>query len=806
MKRYLLLAALGVAFFPLQFDVKNLVDKLTAYSLQFPQEKIFIHFDKPTYSTGETMWFKAYLVDAFSNAPVSISNIIHVELLSSDLKILDKKMLRIENGGTSGDFLLPDSISPGNYHVRAYTNWMQNFDDAFLFRQSFRVLKTQTEEEYVNPILKATLNFFPEGGDLVDGIPSIVAMKATDQFGRGLKLKGSLVGPTGSLSDLETDERGMGALIYTPQKGQKATAQFTFEGRVYEFDLPQSKADGYAFRVLNNYESPKITLTVTGNTPLAGSGLIAHHKGEVFYSVVNQSDENAFAVRLDRKDFPAGVSHITFFDPEGRPRAERLIYANYPIQNEIKLRKGSSYDTRSLVSLGLSVSDTANGIVPSNLSISITPRDLVNVDQAKSIVEYLHLTSDIVGKVEDPGYYMQLNESSFKSLDLLMMTQGWRRFKWEEVMQFDGEFAPDYWAEDGITFKGQVFDFYNRDLPRQSQISLSVLDGNLGFIQGETDELGRFFFSGNEFNDSTNLMFQAKRKLKKKGKTRNDVYITINETTSPILQGDFYQSPPVFRLKKQEDYLTEKLKIERANRAFNFDKDAILLDEVSVTGVKEIRNDPFESPFKIYDQPTSRVVADSVMRGVAMINIYDLLRRVPGVRIIGSFPNQGIQIGGPSSVNSGTQPLIILDGVNVGTDALNTIPPTMVSHVDVLDRAEAAIYGSQGANGVVAIYTKSGMGVKETGPKNMGILNHSHPGYSRVREFFTPNYAEPKAEHAKPDYRTTLYWNPTIITEGEGMSELEFYSSDQKGTFDILIQGITAEGVPVFARDSLKVE
>ncbi|MEP1034100.1 TonB-dependent receptor plug domain-containing protein [Ekhidna sp.] len=809
MKRYLLLAALGVASIPLQFDIDDVVKKLTSHSLKYPQEKIFIHFDKPNYSTGETVWFKTYLVDAFSNEPITLSKVIYVELFNSKMELVDQKMLRVDNGGAAGDILLPESLTPGKYHIRAYTNWMRNFDQAFYYRHSFRILKTQTEEEYIKPEVQPMLSFFPEGGDLVNNVSSIVAIKATDQFGKGIGVKGKMMDESGnSITTLETDGKGMGALIFTPKSDQKVKASITFNEETYDFDLPEVKKNGYALRVINNFQSEKITITVTSeNKPLANSGLIAHHSGEVFYSVINQSSNDAFAVRLDRKDFPAGICHITFFDPNGIPQAERLVYANYPKTRDIELSKNAVYDKRSLVSLSLNVKDTLIGDVPSNLSISITPRDLVKyTDDGENIINYLQLTSDLVGEIEQPAQYMRVDKHSFRSLDLLLLTQGWRRFKWEDVLNYDEADKPKHWSEDGIIFSGQVVDYYNRELPRESQISLSILDNDLGFVQGETDDQGSFFFTGNDFYDSTDLLFQAQRKLKRKEKLRNDVYISLDEKSQPDFDESYFNNYPIFKLKKQETYLAEKEKMEKIERAFNFDKDAIMLDAVQVTGVKEIRNDPFMSPFKVYGEPTNRVVADSIMRGVALISIYDLFRRIPGVRVFGSFPNQSIQIGGPGSINSSTDPLYLLDGINISVEAVNSITPSSISHIDVLNRADAAIYGSQGANGVVAIYTKSGFGLADTGPKDMGILNHSHPGYSKVREFFSPNYAKPIDEHAKPDFRTTLYWNPTIITGGGKAAPVSFYSSDQTGTFDIIVQGITVDGAPVFLKDSLVVE
>lgn len=808
MKRYLLLALVGLSFLPVNPNIQEIVEKLTNYSLKFPQEKIFVHFDKPTYSTGETIWFKAYLVDAFSNEPITLSNVIHVELLDDELNLLDYKILKVDKGGAPGDFKIADSLPPGEYHVRAYTNWMRNFEEGFYYRKTIKVLKTFVDEEEMEVSVSPRISFFPEGGELVDGLASIVAVKATDQFGNGIEVAGKIINQAGSeVTTFATDELGMGAMLLTPDVNDKFVSTVTFEEETYEVNLPRVLDSGYNLRVINRYESDEVTIIVNAkNVPVEGSGLLAHHSGEVFYSVENKGGDEGFAVRLNRKAFPAGVCHVTFFDPGGVPRAERLVYANYPESKSIRLNKDKEiYSERSKVQLKLEVMDSLNNNVATNLSLSITPQSIIQQpENGENIINYLMLTSDLIGHVNQPAYYLKQTKESYQSLDLLMMTQGWRRFRWEEVLNFK-ESEPAFWAEDGIVFSGQVVDYYDRDNPRKSQVSLSILN-SLGFVQGETDENGRFFFSGNDFYDSTSMVFQAKRNLKKEGKYRNDVYIKLDQQKPPVINQTHFHFSPLQKQGNEEEYLDEKKKIEKIDRAFNFDKDAIMLNEVEVRGIKELSNDPFESPFKVYGEPSNRVVVDSVMRGGAFINIYDIFRRIPGVQVVGSFPNQSILIGGFGSVNSSTSPLYLFDGVNITEETLRTISPSSISHVDVLKGADAAIYGAQGANGVVAIFTKSGMGLKDTGPKDMGILSHNHPGYSAVREFFTPDYSEPSDKHAKPDFRTTLYWNPSILVEGQNPSIMEFYTSDQNGNFDIVVQGITVDGTPVFLMDTLSVK
>jgi hypothetical protein len=166
-------------------------------------EKVYVHTDRDYYATGEDMWFKAYLVNGLSNYPTFSSNNLYVELVSPEAKIMSREILRLDNGMGTGDFKLTDSIPEGTYHLRAYTNWMRNFGDNFIFDKQIIIHSVpgvkpanprvkgvgkrakSTEVEAVNIAETYKINFFPEGGSLIDGVASIVGFKAEDALGKG---------------------------------------------------------------------------------------------------------------------------------------------------------------------------------------------------------------------------------------------------------------------------------------------------------------------------------------------------------------------------------------------------------------------------------------------------------------------------------------------------------------------------------------------------------------------------------------------------------------------------------------------
>jgi hypothetical protein len=788
--------------------VDQIPEKLIEYTKKYPHEKIYIHFDKPYYSTGDDIWFKAYLVDATYFLPSGISNVIHVELIDPSGRIMDQKMLKSENGGAPGEFKLPDAIEPGKYTIRAYTNWMRNFDPLFFYRKSFQVLKTQISEGTEERVIyePMDLQFFPEGGELISGINSIVAFKATDASGASLDVRGIVVdNADNEIATIETSNLGMGRLLMTPEPDQTYRAKVTIEGKDFVFDLPEVKPSGFAIKVLNNHKSSKITVGVNASdASLEGGMLLAHQNGRVFFTAVANTQNSSFGVRIDRSDFPEGICHLTFFDASVVPRSERLVYANLPsVYSEILLDGiSTTYSKRSKISLSLTLKDTSEVPLRGNFSMAITPQEIIKYPEfEENIISYLMLQSDLQGYIEQPSFYLNDTKESFLALDILMLTQGWRRFKWDDVL--GSEIPIEHFVENGITISGRMVDYYNQEKPRQGIISMSILNDQFNLFTGETLEDGTFFFTGNDFTDSTDIVLQGKREVGKKGKTKDDVNILIDSWEKPQLFSDILTRYPIYFYPTTEDYLAQQEKIEQINQAFNFDPEAIMLDAVEIIGRNEKKEAILRPSGQIYNTPDSRIVADS-LNTAGFITVFDLIRRLPGVQVRGSFPEFEVIVRGAFSIQGGSQPLFLLDGVPVDLETYVSLNPQDVMYADVLSGARAAIYGAQGGNGVIALYTKPGS--YQAYQRKKGTVNFTHPGYALIREFYIPNYDTAMDIHAKPDIRSTFYWNPEVLIDSTGVASIEFYSSDQEGTFDIRIEGITQYGEPVVKQATLEVD
>ena len=470
---------------------------------------------------------------------------------------------------------------------------------------------------------------------------------------------------------------------------------------------------------------------------------------------------------------------------------------------------------RDFTQLNLQLNQEGNPINRiANLSMAVTDMDIVNHNpEGINIKSYLLLQSDLKGKIENPGFYFKDDKRSTKLiLDLLMMTQGWRRFSWQSVMAGEG---PDLnrIPEDGFTFSGRITKLDNTKKPIKASVTLSTMTGEMTLSQFTTDDDGYFRFAGYQLDDTTQIVIQANEykepkneKQAKKGKTKGSKYVSIvlENRDFPTFQDSYlpYIQAPSSDLV--ERYLKEKAKINKIDS--NYRQWIIDLDEITISARRKKESQPFAVASNFYSNPDQRFVLDSLgMRATNFRNIYDFLNgRVPGVEVRGSFPQQYAIIRGISSIRLTNEAQVVVDGVPVSQSLANLLSMNNVDYIDVLKGSRAAIFGADANNGVIAVYTKRGGDGRPEQPR-VGIVNFDHPGFYKARTFFTPSYEVEKQEHIKPDFRTTLFWAPTIETNEEGKASISFYTCDKGGQYEVFVEGMTAEGTPVMGYTILDV-
>ncbi|SFV28462.1 MG2 domain-containing protein [Thermoflavifilum thermophilum] len=775
---------------------ERILQALHQFHQQYPQEKVYVQLDKDYYAAGETIWFKAYVT--LNRTPTPLSTNLYVELINARGEIVKRDILPIEHGGAAGDFELSDQTPPGAYRIRAYTAWMLNFDHAFLFHKDIRIfpalargqsipdsLVQQAASVHATTQLHYSVKFLPEGGDLVVGVPSVVAFAAVDENGLPINVDGKVMDDQGhQVATLHSLHDGMGSFTLTPQPGRLYRAVFTqSNGAVQSFDLPRARPEGIVLHVLNSYTVPsRIFFNVMRSEQHKERynhlKIVAQmEEVPVFMADIN-FDEGLSGGMIPTDRLPSGVLHITVFDTTATPLAERLVFVSQPDELHLKLTTDELHNNpRSLNLWQLSAPDAVNG----HFSISITDADaLLSFPDENNILSYTLLNSDIKGYIYHPGWYFRNTDTAtLKALDLVMLTHGWRRFAWEKILQ--NQFpAIRYPAENAnLVIKGQAYAMNGGSV---NMIIRVPADTQTFFVSAPVNNLGEFMVTGLKFHDTAQVFFQ--------GQTGKDQYSSANIHLSGSFTDNLAQIPlesplypPVIRDKQQLiQFLTAANERNRINRMMI--SRSILLQSVTITGEKKTAAQKLDEEYTSgMFRGGDAVSFDLTQEHAAYLNIFQYLQgRVAGLSITGDLND-------PVITWRGGRPALYLDEMPVDAQTLSSINVNDIALVKVF--RPPFMGGFNGANGAIAVYTKKGGGSSTTG----GLARDKKVGYTLVKQFYSPDYGVTNPNNDLPDQRITLYWNPDLQSDSlGGPAKIRFYNNDFTRRYHVVIEGMDDRG------------
>jgi hypothetical protein len=776
---------------PLVERIEQYLQKLRT---EYGAEKLYLHLDKPYYSAGETIWLKAYLQDASQTKPVSGSQVIYVDLISTSGKPAQRLVLKSEGGKAASSITLPDSLATGTYRLTAYTNWMRNFGEVSFYHREVQIFNPadQVKEETTKATTqqKIDLQFFPEGGDLVTGLPSKVAFKAIDPQGQGVTIQGTLYDQDGSkVQAVKSAHLGMGVFELTPEQGKRYFLKVPFSnGTVIDYPLPVAKAEGYSLAVDEVSDKNQIRIQVQTNVPNAKPLLLTGiSQNQLLFTETINWQGNKLGVNVPKDKFPTGIVHFTLSETSGEPLAERLAFVNHNDQLQLAIHTNQqTYGTREKVTMEITAKNAKGQPVATDFSLAVTDDELVKpAVNTPGIVSHLLLTSDLKGYVEEPNYYFtDVSPEKQQALRYLMMTQGWRRFGWQQMI--DGQLPQLSFAkETDLTIRGKLLTTKGKPVAN-GEVILYLKDQHQTFIVEETNEQGEFAFEGFNFSDTVSLVIQG---TDSRGR-RDQVEVVMDEKKYVPAQPQIpVPGAEMLLASTSKEYITaSSQQINSIDEAQSLTLGDIVLKDIVVESKAHI-----EEPFRLHNQ------ADVVLRGNQLPvapsgNILEVLQgRVAGLQIQRRGFNDF-----RATIRGQGQPLYLIDGVPVDASAMGAISAFDVDRIEVIKNAAgSAIYGGRASGGVIAVYTKRGGNtyeeIDETGKKF--IIIHRAGGFAKTRQFYSPKY-DGTADTKLPDLRTTLYWNPNVKTDANGKALLTFYTADRNTKYRAILEGVSPEGTP----------
>lgn len=763
--------------------IEKLLKQLVKLTENYPQEKIHLHFDKPYYAIGEDIWFKAYLVTAEKNEPSQLSNVLYVDLINQKNKIVSSVKLEVLNGFANGNINLTDSLGSGTYRMRAYTNYMRNYDSSFFFEKTIEignVLDKPTASTDKAKKIDLSLMFFPEGGNLVNGLRSKVGVKALTVNGLGANLAGYIVNKNDEkVAEFITEHAGMGVFAFTPLAGEKYTATLKQEdGTLKQFDMPKVQENGYVFAV--NQLEGEIKLRISASASLIdGKDLyvVAQSNGKPYTSFPIKADNSNITATLKSNTFPTGIVQFTLFDSNLNPAAERLIFVNNNDALNINLTNTSIENiVKKKSSFKLAVTDFNNNLVDGNFSVSVTDMDKVpyNEDDETTILSNLLLTSDLKGYVAQPNYYFNTqNEDRVKHLDNLLLTQGWRRFVWKDIVT-QTEPNITFRPEQSLEITGKINNLNEKPLTNAKVSLVSTTPGLFLKLDTITDIKGNFVFDRLEIPTGASFILQATDSKKNK-----DVKIRVNNLPS-VTPYDF-----IGQAIDIKPFLDNTKKMFEELVKYNMLNGSILLNAV------EVKSNRVERP--LLNVPNSanasgaadQVISEKMLEGA--INIYSPFLKTTGVIIKNGilYRNRG-----RTSIATANPPmLLIVDGIQMPSDFISNINPADVAGIEVLtSNYNLTVLGPDATGGAVYITTKKGTpGAAE---KATNTARVSKVAFALAKEFYVPDYDDPKTNTQLQDLRTTIYWNPKVLTNDKGEAVFSFFNAGTPSTYKITIEGM----------------
>lgn len=787
---------------------ERIVGKLKEYNTILPQEKVFLHLDKPYYSPGDTLWFKGYLVDAMNHLPDSASKVLYVDLTDEAKgQLLFSRILRVNEGFTHGQIELPDTLKEGIYTVRSYTNWMRNFPEALYFKKDFRIIRDVNKSYDDGRLSKlarvAELQFFPEGGNLIAGINGRVAFKAANVAGNGIETQGYLLNSKkDTIIIFSTRHLGMGYFGFTPVAGETYSALIKNKDKsITSFSFPEVKPQGYAMGVDNLTKKDEIRIFVSNNIIDKNDAvLVAHQHGVIHYAAGIPGGKGL--VRVPRKNFIRdGIVHFTLFHADGTPVCERLIFIDNQedVQLDITTQKGE-YKPHEQVDVGFTLTDASGDPIAGNFSVSVTDENQVNHDAyEENIKTHILLSSEtttrgqvrsLQGLIEQPAYYFDhKNTNATTDLDVLLMTQGWRRFAWDDVLNkktYDTTFA----VEQGLTFTGKATQRNNQPPAKQLPLIFMLTNeqGLSEFVQGLSLPDGKFIVTNASFTGPTTISASTQDKEKK-------IRITFDSAaTAPKIS---LRDVPEESMWAENSVLTNYLLRMKEYKEIQFTKSK-MLKELVVKAERIVKDDPRRGLLPKGGISNTLAVDERICGGANHV-LQMLLGKVSGIKI--SFDGSAYHaiLRAPNSFNLSVEPLYIVDGVPVDVSYVGMITPCDIEKIEVF-KGPIAQYGSRGSTGVIAFYTRSPNDPLYRAQASSGGLSKMiRNGYAASRQFYTPQYSSQKPSIG-PDHRSTLHWQPYVVTDASGKAQVSFWTSDDGQTdFRIRVEGITYDGRQVSA-------
>jgi len=764
---------------------------INVYAEQSPKEKIHVHFDKTIYNKEETIWYKIYILD--DQGLTQLSKNVYMEWFDQAGKLIRQHVAPLFQSTAKGSFDLPADYTGSVIRMKVYTRWSLNDDPAFGFERDIVINNNETIVKPSKTENNTLVNVFPEGGELITGLNSLVAFKATDKFGKPVNIKGLLVNQLGkTLDTIKVRHDGMGSFRLMPKAGESYSLKWIDPaGNTGIIAIPVNPKEGITLSVTTNNEFANVKVERTANIPenFKRLNLLVHMNQVVLFKVsLNTADKPLLAANIPIEGLNTGILQFSLFSSDWLPMAERIVFVN---NREHEFGAKIIPQLVTLTKKGKNVFDifVADTTV-TNMSVAVTDASLESSQANHTIYSDFLLSSELKGKIHNPGYYLSSDSDSVTAnLDLVMLTNGWRKFNWEKLK---ASIAPEikYPVEtDIIRVSGKV---YGLKTVSANDLMLNLIiqnkDSSKNFIFQPVTKEGLFQSENMFLFDTARIFYNFNQNQK------------LNELTQVQFDNGLLKASAKMLELKDENMLNlwnDSVSLAKMNAFLQMQE-----DWKKRSSYKTLQEVIIKAKAKSNEQAIDERYASGLFAG-GDAQVFDFLNdpaALGGIDIISYLQGRvaGLMINrsGASTTMSwrGATPDLYLDQMQVGADFIQSINVQDIAMVKVF---RPPFFGSMGggSGGAIAIYTKKGGDFKGDNSKSSKSMQSTLlVGYTRFKEFFNPQYENP-AENNDTDIRTTLYWNPYVITNKKSPRfKVQFFNNDISKRLQIVLEGVNADG------------
>lgn len=787
------LQVLAISVFSQSFTGEKFRENLENLATNFPQEKIYIHYDKSSYNAGEFIYFKAYIAEGINAS--DISKTLYVDITDSMGRLMQHQILPVEQAGAFGSFEIPYKYTAQRIGIKAYTRWMLNFDSSFIYQKDLRV--TQVKRLKNNGVTgqKISLQFFPEGGNIIAGLAGVVAFKVNDADGIPVSVSGKIIDDKGTtITDFKTVHDGMGSFMFEPLPGITYKSVWTdAANNKYETPLPTSMQEGLNLTI--SHASDKKNFIIRRQSDAKerfkkGFIVATMQQNLVYMASLNMEATTTISGSIPTQELPSGILTITVFDSGWVAVSERICFVNnaeYSFESEAGFAS-LSFSKRAANMLSVYVPAG----IQANLSLSVTDAAM-QTDSSDNIISRLLLTSDIKGDVYRPHYYLSdTTEMIAKHLDLVMLTHGWRRIKWEDIVQSKLPIVKYQNDTEFLTLRGKVFGMTQQDSKTGAVLMLIVEKG-----KNKTRDMDQtIVLPDGSFNKNDKILYDTAKvfyKLIASDLASNTAEVSFNNGSIPATKIQTGSQDPGYHTSdtsqnERSRWFTEQQALQ-AKMLYDNELEEVIVKAKAKAAVQVLDEKYSTGLFAGGDSYQFDVTNDPAANTMSVFTY--LQGKVAGLQI--NTTSGGVN-GQPGVTWRGQTPQFFLDQSQVDVSQLSNVSMTDVAYVKVF---RPPFFGAAGGGpgGAIVVYTKRGETTKPGAAANSPMPYKIVIGYTAPKDFYMPNYSSLANRTEADDLRSTLLWKPDLIFDGKVTTiRIPFYNNDISKSFRIIMEGMDSNG------------